>query len=70
MFIRELIPISKAASMLNIRSSIVKDFMLLGILEYTTTHSLKIFVYKDSVETFIKSQKKLEEEKKYAKREN
>ena len=63
MFIRELIPISKAERMLNMKKDLVKDLMLLGILEYTTTHSMRIYVYKDSVDNFIKNQERLSNEK-------
>lgn len=63
MFIRELLPISKAERMLNMKKDLVKDLMLLGILEYTTTHSMSIYVYKDSVDDFIKNQERLENEK-------
>ena len=63
MFIRELIPISKAERMLNMKKDLVKDLMLLGILEYTTTHSMSIYVYKDSIDDFIKNQERLENEK-------
>ena len=63
MFIRELLPISKAESMLNMKKDLVKDLMLLGILEYTTTHSMSIYVYKDSVDDFIKNQERLSNEK-------
>ena len=63
MFIRELIPIPKAERMLNMKKDLVKDLMLLGILEYTTTHSMSIYVYKDSVDDFIKNQERLENEK-------
>ena len=64
MFIRELLPISKAERMLNMKKDLVKDLMLLGILEYTTTHSMSIYVYKDSVDDFIKNQERLSNEKK------
>ena len=63
MFIRELIPIPKAERMLSMKKDLVKDFMLLGILEYTTTHSMSIYVYKDSIDDFIKNQERLENEK-------
>lgn len=63
MFIRELLPISKAERMLNMKKDLVKDLMLLGILEYTTTHSMRIYVYKDSVDNFIKNQERLSNEK-------
>ena len=63
MFIRELIPIPKAERMLNMKKDLVKDLMLLGILEYTTTHSMIIYVYKYSVDDFIKNQESLENEK-------
>ena len=63
MFIRELIPIPKAERMLNMKKDLVKDLMLLGILEYTTTHSMRIYVYKDSIDDFIKNQERLENEK-------
>ena len=63
MFIRELLPISKAERMLNMKKDLVKDLMLLGILEYTTTHSMSIYVYKDSVDNFIKNQERLSNEK-------
>ena len=63
MFIRELIPIPKAERMLNMKKDLVKDLMLLGILEYTTTHSMSNYVYKDSVDDFIKNQERLENEK-------
>ena len=63
MFIRELIPIPKAERMLNMKNDLVKDLMLLWILEYTTTHSMSIYVYKDSVDDFIKNQERLENEK-------
>jgi len=63
MFIRELLPISKAERMLNMKKDLVKDLMLLGILEYTTTHSMSIYVYKDSVDDFIKNQERLSNEK-------
>ena len=63
MFIRELIPIPKAERMLNMKKDLVKDLMLLGILEYTTTHSMSIYVYKDSIDGFIKNQERLENEK-------
>ena len=63
MFIRELIPIPKAERMLSMKKDLVKDLMLLGILEYTTTHSMRIYVYKDSVDDFIKNQERLENEK-------
>ena len=63
MFIRELLPISKAERMLNMKKDLVKDLMLLGILEYTTTHSMRIYVYKDSVDDFIKNQERLSNEK-------
>ena len=63
MFIRELIPIPKAERMLNMKKDLVKDLMLLGILEYTTTHSMSIYVYKDSVDDFIKNQERLSNEK-------
>lgn len=63
MFIRELIPIPKAERMLNMKKDLVKDLMLLGILEYATTHSMRIYVYKDSVDDFIKNQERLENEK-------
>ena len=63
MFIRELIPIPKAERMLNMKKDLVKDLMLLGILEYTTTHSMSIYVYKDSIDDFIKNQERLAIEK-------
>ena len=63
MFIRELITIPKAERMLNMKKDLVKDLMLLGILEYTTTHSMSIYVYKDSIDDFIKNQERLENEK-------
>ena len=63
MFIRELMPIPKAERMLNMKKDLVKDLMLLGILEYTTTHSMSIYVYKDSIDDFIKNQERLENEK-------
>lgn len=63
MFIRELIPIPKAERMLNMKKDLVKDLMLLGILEYTTTHAMSIYVYKDSIDDFIKNQERLENEK-------
>ena len=63
MFIRELIPIPKAERMLNMKKDLVKDQMELGIWEYTTTHSMSIYVYKDSVDDFIKNQERLENEK-------
>ena len=63
MFIRELLPISKAERMLNMKKDLVKDLMLLGVLEYTTTHSMSIYVYKDSVDDFIKNQERLSNEK-------
>ena len=63
MFIRELIPIPKAERMLNMKKDLVKALMLLGILEYTTTHSMSIYVYKDSIDDFIKNQERLENEK-------
>ena len=49
--------------MLNMKKDLVKDLMLLGILEYTTTHSMSIYVYKDSVDDFIKNQERLSNEK-------
>ena len=54
MFIRELLPVSTVGHMLNLRTEAVKDLMLLGVLEYTTTHSMNIYVYKDSVDNFLK----------------
>ena len=50
MFIRELIPIPKAERMLNMKKDLVKDLM-------------RIYVYKDSVDDFIKNQERLENEK-------
>ena len=59
----ELIPIPKAERMLNMKKDLVKDLMLLGILEYTTTHSMSIYVYKDSIDDFIKNQERIAIEK-------
>ena len=67
MFIRELIPIPKAERMLNMKKDLVKDLMLLGILEYTTTHSMSIYVYKGAY-SYSKSRENAKYEKRFSER--
>ena len=54
MYVRELISVSQAARIIGVSSSVTKDLMLLGTLEYVALLNGKIYVYQDSVLDFKK----------------